>query len=221
MRSKEQFKTHVYEKADAVHARNKHLRMIWTRGMVAFSLLVVVGGAFVHADQSFGDAKLLAPVAENEMKTEVADYECIAETIMPSVAYGAVTEDGSAESCLERNASDSSVVLSDDFTISKSEVVLYYSVACTQSISAETVCEFAIVEDASAYTGNLTNIDFSKNIALVFTAQAEIKGWDIQYGTDAIVVTLTSGKKSVRNTSYTVLLDKSKYSGQDIRITCE
>ena len=220
MRSKEQFKTYVYEKADAVHARNKHLRMVWTRGMVAFSLLVVVGGVFIHSDKSFWDAKMVAPAAENEIKTVTLHDGCIAETIAPSVAYGVLADDANAGVELERNVEDSSEE-SADLTVSKTDCVFYYSTVCAQNMIACTACDFVIAEDASAYTGTLTGIDFSKNIALVFTAQSEVKGWDIEYGDDVIVITLTYGEKSVRNTSYTVLLDRSKYSGQDITILCQ
>ncbi len=220
MRSKEQFKTYVYEKADALHARNKHLRMVWTRGMVAFSLLVVVGGVFIHSDKSFWDAKVLAPAAENEMKTEALYDGCVAETIAPSVAYGVLADDANDGVDLERNVADFSEE-SADLPVSKTECFLYYSTVCAQNTIACTTCDFVIAEDAAAYTGTLTSIDFSKNIALVFIEQSEVKGWDIEYGDDAIVITLTSGEKSARNTSYTVLLDRSKYSGQDITILCK
>ena len=50
MRSKEQFKAYVYEKADVARSKNKKLYTAWVRGTVAFSLLVVVGGALFYGN---------------------------------------------------------------------------------------------------------------------------------------------------------------------------
>ncbi len=50
MRTKEQFKAYVYEKANEKRVLQKRNRMVFARGLAAFSLLFVISGALVYGN---------------------------------------------------------------------------------------------------------------------------------------------------------------------------
>lgn len=221
MRSKEEFKAYVYEKADAAHARNKRTHAAWARGAVAFSLLVVVGGAFLYANGNSTDnamtpmmtgtvnesAKMMILDAEPEAAAEVYDYAGLAETVS--------AEGGDTDLPVTMAGADTAYKAATE-TFASDDRVLYSCVVTVASTAMKT--EYTIAATASEYSGDLTNIDFSQNVALVFTAQADVASWEITYGKDSIVILLTAGEGEKEDFVYTILLEKEKYLGQKIEI---
>lgn len=217
MRNKEQFKAYVYEKADVARVQNKRIHAAWARGAVAFSLLVVVGGAFLYANGNSTDnamapimtgtvnesAKLMVLDAETGAPAETCDYANLAD---------AISAEESGEKLLVTGAETESA-----YKATAETMAVQYSYVVTAA-SASMKTEYTVASNASEYSGDLTNIDFSKNVALVFTAQAAIASWEITYGEDTIVITLTAEDGEKRDSVYTILLEKEKYLGQKIEI---
>ncbi len=56
MRTKEQFKKYVYEKADKKASFLKKSRAVWVRGVAAFSLLFIISGALIYGDFASKDS---------------------------------------------------------------------------------------------------------------------------------------------------------------------
>lgn len=216
MRNKEQFKAYVYEKADTVRTQNKRVRAAWTRGAVAFSLLIVVGGAFLYANGDRLD-KSMAPTMENAANASIEMALFDAETGAPTEAYdyANLADAIFAEDCDENlpvTAAQSDAV----YKATAETMAAQYSYVVTPSSSLK--MEYVIAATASEYSGDLTNIDFSKNVALVFTSPTNIASWEITYGKDTIVIMLTAADGERSNSVYTVLLEKEKYTGQEIEI---
>lgn len=218
MRSKEQFKAYVYEKADAARVRNKRSRAAWARGAVAFSLLIVVGGAFLYVNGGMTD-KAMAPTMDNYVNAnaEIARY---AESGEPAEAFDfsvladSVSAEDDGEKALVTAANKACETAPE--TMAVESLLLYSCATAFPSVSLE--MDYTVAKTASEYNGDLSNIDFSKNVALVITAAADIASWEIEYGEDTIIVTVTSDDAGERDAVYTILLEKEKYSGQKIEI---
>jgi len=211
VRSKEQFKAYVYEKAALTGNLQRKKRMILIRSVAAFSLCVMVTCVGVYAG-FFRDRSLSnAPTALNDC----------AERAGSSVLYGHVEE----ESMLEvANAGDGS----DDAYLYKCSPIAEEApqAACVQySATLDTASSkdisYAIAESITDYTGEQTGIDFSKYVALVFqncTAESSV----VEYTDTEIFVTLVLNKtKQTSGSTYTVLLEKSQYFGKKITVICQ
>ena len=107
-----------------------------------------------------------------------------------------------------------------DIITNASSVFFMYSSSMVD-LKVAGVQNYVIAENASAYSGDLQNIDFSQNVALVLSTQHAIVGWDVSYGDSVIVVTLHTSEEKAEKDSYTVLLDRSKATGQKIEIVSE
>ena len=217
MRNNEQFKAYVYEKADVARAKNKRMHAAWARGAVAFSLLVVVGGTFLYANGGMAN-KAMAPAAKNSASAEIARY---AESGTPAEAFGysalaeAVSVECDSEPVSAATAGAECKALPE--TVAAGTYAQYmYSAVITDAASVKV--EYTVAENAAEYTGDLTDIDFSKNVALVITTQNDIASWKITYADDRIVVLLTAGGSVEKETAYTILLAREKYTGQEIAV---
>ena len=212
MRSREQFKAYVYEKADAARASNRRMHSAWIRGAVAFSLLVVVGSAFAFGNTGWSVNDILSPAAEKSANMEAFAYRGDAETAAPMQNYSVVFEDTSVA-----DITDGTDALIKGYGEMTSEESIQYS-ATVETQSAWQSQAWTLAKTADAYSGELKNIDFSKNAALVITSFKTITGWDVSYGEDTVTVTLYRTSEEANAQSYTVLLDKAKLLEKTIEI---
>ena len=89
-------------------------------------------------------------------------------------------------------------------------------------------CTFHIAASADAYQGELENIDFEKNVALVLeecvknSNYIKISEYTIEYATDSILILASVENIDHKpHSAYTILLEKSKYNGQSISFIFE
>ena len=95
MRSKEQFKAYVYEKANEKRVLRKHNRILFTRGLAAFSLLFIISGVLIYGN--FASNKDYAPETCNAYGNEngKAFYYYNSSVLTDSIA-----DDGESETAL-------------------------------------------------------------------------------------------------------------------------
>ncbi len=107
MRTKEQFKAYVYQKAEAKRKENTRMRNIWLRGVAACSLLIVIGIVALFGGIGIDNVtEDLAPAeAEPKLKSQstytysaVLDgaAECVLETECAMLADDAASNVGAA-----------------------------------------------------------------------------------------------------------------------------
>lgn len=215
MRSKEQFKAYVYEKADAARVRNKKMRAIALRGVAAFSLFVVVGGVLLFTDVA-NDATMSSeamPVSEmeNGLVYGVAELQAVLDCA-EAVAETNAAAKGSKSTATVQYSSKS------EYTGELQDGGVYYATTLT----AADGISYTIAESAEAYKGDLENIDFEKNVALVLENCSGVSNCKIEYTEASIVVTVSMEEvKSESPATYTILLNKSKYNGQPIEVVFE
>ncbi len=217
MRNNEQFRAYVYEKADAKRAKNKRMHAAWTRGAVAFSLLVVVGGVYLLSSGDFTSDGIT-----NEKMASSAEY--VAGKSIDMSATNAVASDYA--SLVDVEDGDISVAYDEQASVQESlytvltEVetkgyIMQYAYAAS-SLSEDAV--YTIARNAAEYTGDLTNIDFSENVALIIRVGAVIESWKITYGEESIIVQICTADTEKNDSVYMILLEKEKYIGQKIEI---
>lgn len=212
MRSREQFKAYVYEKADAARASNRRLHSAWVRGAVAFSLLVVVGSAFAFGNTSWSVDDVLVPAAEKSANMEASVLRGEAETAAPMQMYSVVFED----ECVADITDGTDGLINGYGAVDLKESVQYSTTL--ETLFASTAQSWTLAKTADAYCGELKDIDFSKNAALVITSVKTIVGWDVSYGANTVIVTLYRESDAANVQSYTVLLDKAKLLEKAIEI---
>lgn len=218
MRNNEQFKAYVYEKADTMRAQAKRMHATWIRSAVAFSLLLIFGGAYFYANGGVLDTSMSLSMENGTKIDDIAICDSVTEMDAQAEAYSyskvsdALTVEGSGNSridCSKVCESLPETLCADKKT--------EYSCVTVDAVSTSAM-HYVIAENALEYNGDLTNIDFAKNVALVITGASDIASWQIAYGEDSIVVTLTEGDEEKRDAMYTILLEKEKYKGQEIVI---
>lgn len=214
MRTNEQFKAYVYEKANAARRQNKRMRTAWMRGTVAFSLLVVVAGVFLYS----GVENFVSDSANTEASlAEITDvvYE---KSLYPYVDSYSKAADGEAVVDIVLETAAPTELLNDNTNI---EITADYSCYAMDekyvAIENEQL-QYMIARSVSEYPGELTSIDFSKNIALVVYAPVKISGWEITYGEESVVVILRRGEAVDISEEYTILLERSKITGKKIEL---
>ena len=124
MRSNEQFKALVYAKAEQVRVENKKKRAGIMRGIATFSLIAVIGGAFLFSNYKNDAKKHIYDGAENHSIAgkgyRICDVESSEVGVMPTLADDAIIVE--SEICNESFAEHSE----EDFSY-KQDVVYYSS----------------------------------------------------------------------------------------------
>ena len=129
MRTKEQFKAYVYEKAEAEMQRKKRSRNVWIRSIATCSLLLVIGCVALYS----GLGGMISEVAQDstvDMKGNFAEVyryspECetenyvVNDSIEYSAALGETVLDGAEVQCAPTAESYGSVIESFNYYSSK------------------------------------------------------------------------------------------------------
>lgn len=100
MRTKDQFKAYVYEKADRKILERKKNRKIFYRSAVSFSLLLIIGGAFVYANNGFGNTAYdAAPEMAYKEDGSVLAMDMAKTAATGSSVYGYSTYSDNLDDC--------------------------------------------------------------------------------------------------------------------------
>lgn len=89
MRTKEQFKAYVYEKAEEKKHKNRRTRNIWLRGVATCSLLIIIGIVMLYGNL---DVNNVANECAPDMAAAAVEEECEIE-----VYSNSVLEDGALD----------------------------------------------------------------------------------------------------------------------------
>ena len=94
MRTKEQFKAYVYDKANEKRLLKKRARMEWVRGFAAFSLLFIISGALIYGNFIFKAKDVAAEASLYENRKSAENFFYSKSTVLENdVQVQAVCDD--------------------------------------------------------------------------------------------------------------------------------
>lgn len=170
MRTNEQFKLYVYEKANEKRISQKHNRAVFVRGLAAFSLLFIISGALVYGNFTNKTQSEAATSAVYENKENGKGFYNFSKSVLTDDAINEsvlVVADG-AQLIAQNEANDAFEI--QDFSFKNDVADLKYeteaetAIAGTGAVSTEEAIEIA--KDKCTIDYNMTDVFYDSDDAL-------------------------------------------------------
>lgn len=222
MRSIEEFKQYVYDKADDARVRRKRCRRIELNVAASLSVFVVC-------------IDLLYYYNVPSITYESAGIDQSSEWDLEKTAdlYSADYQEG------ETQALTSDILYTDNAEINFSEIcdslaptakesmnTALFLAAAESLLGSNNYSYYSVAEDDASYTGELSDVDFDNYVAVTvrstFVSEPKIQATRTEYTEGVINLTLVADLAPTPDGAYTlvytVLLDREEYTGQTISI---
>lgn len=218
MRSIEEFKQYVYDKADDARTRKKGRRRIGLNIAASLSAFAVCIGLLYYYNMPFSTDESAgidqSSISGLKKAADLDDQEGETQALASDILSTGSAEINFSEVC-------------DSLAPTAKESINTAFLAATESLlGSNNYSYYSVAEDDASYTGELSDVDFDNYVAVTvrstFASEPKIQTTQTEYTEGVINLTLVADLAPTPDGAYTlvytVLLDREEYTGQTISI---